>query len=68
MKKKKKMLGYIKKEKENDENKRKKMRNSRKVKVQADEEEIKQEMRKGNEREKKIIVGEPNNLFLCLYC
>ena len=62
------MLGYIKKEKENDENKRKKMRNSRKEKVQAYEEEIKQEMRKGNEREKKIIVGEPNNLFLCLYC
>ena len=29
------MLGYIKKEKENDENKRKKMRNSRKEKVQA---------------------------------
>ena len=62
------MLGYIKKEKENDENKRKKMRNSRKEKVQAYEEEIKQEMRKGNEREKKIIVVEPNNLFLCLYC
>ena len=62
------MLGYIKKEKENDENKRKKMRNSRKEKVPAYEEEIKQEMRKGNEREKKIIVGEPNNLFLCLYC
>ena len=29
------MLGYINKEKENDENKRKKMRNSRKEKVQA---------------------------------
>ena len=62
------MLGYINKEKENDENKRKKMRNGRKEKVQAYEEEIKQEMRKGNEREKKIIVVEPNNLFLCLYC
>ena len=48
--------------------KEKKMRNSRKEKVQAYKEEIKQEMRKGNEREKKIIVGEPNNLFLCLYC
>ena len=65
----KKMLGYIKKEKENDENKRKKnWETVGKKKFRHDWEEIKQKMRKGNEREKKIIVGEPNNLFLCLYC
>ena len=64
------MLGYIKKEKENDENKRKKnWETVGKKKFRHDWEEIKQKMRKGNERgKKKIIVVEPINLFLCLYC
>ena len=63
------MLGYIKKEKENGENKRKKnWETVGKKKFRHDWEEIKQKMRKGNEREKKkIIVVEPINLFLCLY-
>ena len=52
------MLGYIKKEKENDENKRKKnWETVGKKKFRHDWEEIKQKMRKGNEREKKNYCG-----------
>ena len=51
------MLGYIKKEKENDENKRKKnWETVGKKKFRHDWEEIKQKMRKGNEREKKKLL------------